>query len=550
MTELRPIVTKAAPDTYDVAILGAGMAGAMLGAVLARNGVKVLLIDAGTHPRFAVGESTTPHTSVLTHIIADRYGVPEITPLASFEGIKKHVSSNCGQKQNFGFVFHREGSSQRPEQTNQLLIPVERRTETHLFRQDIDAYLYAVALKYGAHGRQATRIADIDIDTERGVLLRAESGERFRASYLVDAGGFRSPLAEALDLRESPTRARHHSRCLFTHMIGVKPYDDAPSARLHEHPNPWHHGTLHHVFEGGWFWVIPFDNNPWSHNPLCSVGLTLDPRVHPKPEGVGAQEEFDSFLERFPQIAWQFKDAVAARPWVSSGRLQYSAKRLVGDRYCLTSHAAGFIDALYSRGLTNSLEMVNALGWRLIEAAGDGDWSTARFEYLEPLQQGLFDIHDDLVFSSFVGFKDYELWNAAYRTWAVSLVLGTLLREGAYYEFQRGGDDEIFRGLERLGRPGSPFPVSEGFSTLGPNTREICLSVAEGSLDPGTAARRLFSRLRGEDYIPPSFGLHEPDRHWFSPTRGQMADALEWTRSQAPAHIRAALEGSLVGPTV
>jgi hypothetical protein len=39
------------PTVYDVAILGSGMAGGMLGAVLARNGVKVLLIDAGVHPR-------------------------------------------------------------------------------------------------------------------------------------------------------------------------------------------------------------------------------------------------------------------------------------------------------------------------------------------------------------------------------------------------------------------------------------------------------------------------------------------------------------------
>ena len=45
-------------DRYHVAILGAGIAGSMLAAVLARNGVRVLLVDAATHPRFAVGEST------------------------------------------------------------------------------------------------------------------------------------------------------------------------------------------------------------------------------------------------------------------------------------------------------------------------------------------------------------------------------------------------------------------------------------------------------------------------------------------------------------
>ena len=93
-------------EAYDVAILGAGMAGAMLGAVLARNGVRVLLIDAGSHPRFAVGESTIPYTSATTRIIAERYQVPEIEALAGFRTIQEKVIPTCGRKQNFGFVYH------------------------------------------------------------------------------------------------------------------------------------------------------------------------------------------------------------------------------------------------------------------------------------------------------------------------------------------------------------------------------------------------------------------------------------------------------------
>ncbi|MFC4891410.1 NAD(P)/FAD-dependent oxidoreductase [Streptomyces beijiangensis] len=96
---------------------------------------------------------------------------------------------------------------------------------------------------------------------------------------------------------------------------------------------------------------------------------------------------------------------------------------MVGDRFCLTSHASGFIDPLYSRGLTNSFEVINVLAYRLIEASQDGDWSLERFQYVEDLQQGLFDVHDDLVYTSFVAFRDYDLWNAVFRTWALSTVL-------------------------------------------------------------------------------------------------------------------------------
>lgn len=523
-------------DQYDVAILGSGMAGGMLGAVLARNGVKVLLLDAGTHPRFAVGESTIPYTSGMTRLIAERYGVPELKAMSSFKGVQAEVSRNCGRKQNFGFVYHEEGRAQDPERINQLVVPSLLRTESHLFRQDVDAYLFHVAVKHGAHPRLNTRIADIEIDPDSGAVLRTDRGEEFRASYVVDGSGFRSPLAEKLELRETPTRARTHSRCLFTHMVGVTPFDDVPAARRHDQPNPWHNGTLHHVFEGGWLWVIPFDNHPGSMNPLCSVGLTLDPRVFPKGDAA-PQQEFDDFLARFPEIAEQFKGARAVRPWVSTGRLQYSAKQVVGERFCLTSHAAGFIDALYSRGLTNTLEIINALGWRLIAASRDGDWSYERFAHLESLQQGLFDFHDDLVYSSFVGFGDYELWNAVCRTWMLGTMLGNVMLEDAYYRYIKGGDDKVFLELEDSKQPGSPFPVSDGFNELGIATRELCREVEAGTLDAGEAARRILGRIRDADYIAPSFRLGERDTRCFNMSPMKMAKNAVWCRREAPPQI-------------
>jgi len=524
-------------EPYDVAILGAGMAGGMLGAVLARNGVTVLLIDAGTHPRFAVGESTIPYTSAMTNIIAARYDVPEITPLASHRGIIEQVSPMCGRKQNFGFVYHREGRPQDPEQINQLVIPEWQRTESHLFRQDTDAYLFHAAVRYGAEPRLDTRVAGIDIDPGSGVLLRSARGEELRARYLVDGGGYRSPVAEAFGLRDEPTRARAHSRTLFTHMVGVTPFDDAAAARAHKQPNPWHHGTLHHVFDGGWLWVIPFDNHDGSLNPLCSVGLTVDERVFPKPD-LPPQQEFDAFLRRFPEIAEQFSGARAVRPWVSTGRLQYSASRTVGDRYCLTSHAAGFIDALYSRGLTNTLEVVNALAWRLIAASRDGDWSTERFAYIDRLQQGLFDVHDDLVYSSFVGFRHYPLWNAVIRVWKATSILSTMRVENALRAFRQTRDEQVFHDLERTRTPGLPAPVGKDVAELLAFTRQTCQAVEDGSLPADQAASRLFDWLQRADFIPAPFELGEPDNRYFEATPELLARVGAWGSGQAPERIR------------
>jgi FADH2 O2-dependent halogenase len=528
---------KAADQVHDVAILGAGMAGGMLGAVLARNGVKVLLIDAGTHPRFAVGESTIPYTSSMTRIIAERYGVPEIEPLASFRGVNEEVSPMSGRKSNFGFVYHTEGKPQRPDQINQLVIPEWQRTECHLFRQDTDSYLFNLAVRYGAEARLDTRITGIEIDPDSGVVLRSARGEELRAKYLVDGAGYRSPVADAFNLRDEPPRARHHSRSLFTHMVGVTPFDDASAAQAHKQPSPWHHGTLHHVFDGGWLWVIPFDNHDGALSTLCSVGLTLDERKFPKPDCT-PQEEFDDFLSRFPEIAEQFVQARAVRPWISTGRLQYSASNTVGDRYVLTSHAAGFIDALYSRGITNTLEVVNSLAWRLIAASRDGDWSTERFEYIDRLQQGLYDVHDDLVYSSFVGFRHYELWNAVVRVWKTTSILPTMRIENALRSYLESRDEEVFLELERTETPGLPAPIGADLRELLAFTRTTCQAVEAGTLDPAEAAARLFAHLRASAFVPAPFQLGEPDNRYFEATPELLERLGAWGRTESPEHMR------------
>ncbi len=522
---------------YDVAILGSGMAGGMLGSVLARNGVKVLLIDAGTHPRFAVGESTIPYTSILTRIIAERYQVPEIEPLASFKGIQEKISPMCGRKRNFGFVYHQEGRPHDPEQINQVVLPsVDHRTESHLFRQDIDAYLFHLAVRYGAEPRTGTKITEFETVPGTGVVLRSSDGEEFHAKYLVDGSGYRSPVADKFGLRDDPPRARHHSRALFTHMVGVKPFDDTTAARSHTQPSPWHEGTLHHVFHGGWLWVIPFDNHEDARNQLCSVGLTLDERMFPRPKTT-PQEDFDDFLGRYPEIAEQFRDAKAVRPWVATGRLQYSASNTVGDRYCLTSHAAGFIDALYSRGLTNTLEVVNSLAWRLIEASRADDWSTERFAYIDTLQQGLFSVHDDIVYSSFVGFRHYDLWNAVVRVWESTNFLTYITMDRAYLGYLQSGDDQVFRNLEVREYPGMVDPIGPKIGALITFTRETCVAVDSGEMDPETAAKQIFARIQQSDWLPEPWQRGVPEGKCFAATPETFRMAQEWGRTRAPAYV-------------
>ena len=520
---------------YDVAILGAGIAGSVLAAILARNGVRVLLVDAGTHPRFAVGESTIPHTTLLLRVLSERYRVPEVAHLAGFGNVQRHVSRACGIKRNFGFVYHREGRPQNPHEVNQFVLPRIAGTENHWFRQDVDAYLFHAAVRYGATPRQRTRITDVDIDGS-GVTLASDRGETFRARYVVDASGFRSPLAERFSLREQPTRLRHQSRSLFTHLVGVRPYDDCLRPRsAYRNPVAWHEGTLHHVFDGGWLWVIPFDNHPGATNELCSVGLTLDPRTHPR-NGIDPADEFDGFLARFPEIARQFTDARAVRDWTSTPRMQYSCTHTVGDRFCVTAHAAGFIDALYSRGLTNTFEVINALAHRLIAATVDDDFSRARFEYVERLEQGLLDANDAIVHCSFTGFRDYPLWNATFHLWALFTMTSALPLQHAFNAF-RAGDPTAFQSLEDVPNPGAPLPMGTDGTELLRESVALCAAVTDGTLAPPEAADRLFTLIRDADFAPPALNFANPARPILNTTPTTILNLLHWTHTSAPPTI-------------
>ena len=264
---------------YDVAIIGSGFSGSSLAAILARHGQRVVVFEAKSHPKFAIGESMILETSEVLRATAALFDVPELAYFSS-ENYFKLAGTSHGVKRHFSYLHHTPGQPQDKRHSLQAVIPRQPHGhEMHLFRQDTDAFLTATAVAYGAEVLQETPVKEIELDAAGATVVTAK-GERYRASYVVDAGGFRSILAERFGLRDMEMRT--HSRTIFTHMVNVPCYNDVGGS-VQEYGIPYRlsEGTLHHIFRGGWLWVIPFNNHPQATNPLCSVGLLLDPRIHP-----------------------------------------------------------------------------------------------------------------------------------------------------------------------------------------------------------------------------------------------------------------------------
>ncbi|MEU5115735.1 FAD-dependent monooxygenase [Streptomyces longwoodensis] len=530
---------------YDVAILGSGVAGSILGAILARQGVRTLLLDAGSHPRFAIGESTIPFTLVSLRTLAERYDVPEIAHLASFTDTTRAIGPRFGVKRHFGFLLHHEGAPQNPREVNEFATPPQLLHEAaHLFRQDTDSYLFHVAVKYGCVARQNFRVTDIDFDGS-GVTLSGQDGE-YRARYLVDASGFRSPVAEKFGLREDPCRFKHHSRSVWNHVVGITPtdrlFDTVPENW--RPPVPWYEGTVHHMFERGWGWVIAFDNNKWSKNPLCSVGMTVDPRRYPKPDGLTAEEDFHALAAPFPDIARQFEGIKPVREWTATGRLQYSSSRTAGDRWFLLSHAAGFIDPLFSRGLSNTTEALNLLAWRLLRAVQDDDFSAERFAPVDRLQQGLLDHNDTLVNSSYISWTDYDLWSAVFRIWAWGANAGVYRMQSALTKFRRDGRDSHFTDLEEVPNPGLYWPDHDGFADLYETMVKQCEAVEAGAVTAADAADLLYDRLLAADFVPKNFGYAEREVRFLNPRPKTLLKMVRWAATEADPVVRRMILGN------
>jgi FADH2 O2-dependent halogenase len=467
---------------FDVAILGNGLSGSMLAAVLARHGVSVVLIDAEVHPRFAVGESTIPHTSLLISLIADKYDVPELDYLVYSDRLADHVCTTSGIKRSFGFVFHREGKEY--DSREGLQFGTSAKDENHWFRQDIDAYLFNLAVHYGAVPRQKTKVTSLEID-QQGVRLQTSAGEEIHARYVVDGTGHKSIVADRFGLRETPTRLKHHSRTLFTHMVDVPGFDE-PHNPL---PLSYHKGTLHHCFERGWFWVIPFNNHARSTNPLISIGLTIDPRRYPKPE-VAAEQEFQEFLQKYPSVAEQFATGKAVRPWVSTGRLQYSSRQTTGYRFCLMSHAAGFVDPLFSRGMVNTVEVIYGLIDPLLHALATDNFDEEAFAHIDRLQQRVLDYNDRLVNCAFISWADFDLWNAWLRVFGI----GTFLAE---FRLMNALSDYSGNRVETCLAGDTQNPVFSNFedpdyAAFFARSVELVESVEAGHVSSSEAAKRIF----------------------------------------------------------
>jgi FADH2 O2-dependent halogenase len=364
----------------DIAIIGSGFGGTLLALIARRLGYTVALLERGTHPRFAIGESSTPLADFKLAAIAERFGLDWLRPFAKYGTWKAtYPGVRCGMKRGFSFFRHVAGKRYTPNQANDnaLLVAAsldDAHADTHWFRADFDAYLVGRAIEAGVAFLDQLEVHAVRHDHGWQVQgTRSAGAVEVRADFVIDATGDGQMLGRALGLESVPgTALRTRSRALYSHFTGVARWHDVLCAEHGDsataaHPFPCDAAALHQIIDGGWMWVLRFDHG------VTSAGVSLDPEAHPIRSGESPEAEWQRLLNTYPSLARQFAAAQPVRAFTRTGRLQRRLSRAAGADWALLPHAAGFLDAWLSPGIAQTLFAVERLGRILAE-----DWRTSR----------------------------------------------------------------------------------------------------------------------------------------------------------------------------
>ena len=295
----------------DVAIAGAGPAGALAATILASAGLRVSVFDRARFPRHKLcGDTLNPGA-----LAALRRHV-EVTSLIAHSGaIDGMLLTGPGGVRVRG--EYGAGIAGRA-----------------ITRKVLDQWLIDRAVAAGATVHEGEAVRDVAIDADRvtGVITGSEQTARTHpARMVIAADGRRSAIAIGRGLARQPQRPRRWA-------IGAYFSDVTGTTRLGEM----------HVRRGHYIGVAPLPDG------LTNACLVVPHSAGGAPLGQPA-EALRDYLSRDPELADRFARARAVAPPTVLGPMAVDASAAGAPGLLLAGDAAGFIDPMTGDGLRFAL---------------------------------------------------------------------------------------------------------------------------------------------------------------------------------------------------
>jgi len=288
----------------DVLVVGAGPAGTVAAALLARAGVTVRLVDRARFPRDKFcGDTLNPGVVRMLRRLQLAEEIVQAAP--AIDGMI--VTGPGGVRVRARYRRSRQGRA--------------------LLRRDLDMALLREAVAAGAHVDEGVLVRTPIVEAERvcGVTVRGRDRRRYdlRARVTIAADGRRSRLVASLGLASASRVERWAVGGYFSGVGGL-----TTAGEMHIRP-------------GGYIGVAPITGD---HANVCVV--TDDRRRAADPAALVA-----STLREDPDLRDRFTHARQVSALVSTGPLARDVRLAGVPGLLLAGDAAGFIDPMTGDGL-------------------------------------------------------------------------------------------------------------------------------------------------------------------------------------------------------
>lgn len=315
-TSTEPPIPETDACHCDVLVAGGGPAGSTIATHLARQGLRVQLIERDQHPRFHIGESLLP----MNRPILERLGVLDKVEAM---GVRK-LGADFPNPGNQGFSTFLFSRSLRPTAPYAWQVR----------RDQFDDMLFRHAAECGAQTREGLRVQNVrfaDDGVQAELADRAGAVHIVRARYFVDASGRDTLLGNQFNLKKK--HSKHQSAALFAHFRGAERRPDENQGNISVYR-----------FAHGWVWMIPLPDG------LMSVGAVCWPEYLKQRRGRGAEFLIQT-LQGIPGAWARLQHAEIVGNFHVTGNYSYACDPIGGRRWLLAGDAIAFVDPIFSSGV-------------------------------------------------------------------------------------------------------------------------------------------------------------------------------------------------------
>ncbi|KAF9468234.1 FAD/NAD(P)-binding domain-containing protein [Collybia nuda] len=363
------------PSSTKVLVIGGGPGGSYAGAVLARENIDVVVLEADKFPRYHIGES---------QLASLRHFLRFVDLEEEFEAFGFQRKDGAGFKLNkhkregyTDFVSHDPGNY-----------------SWNVIRSQADEIFLRHASRVGAKVYEETKVTEVEFDGEgadaypKAALWKNKQGEtgRITFDYVIDASG-RAGILSVKYL---------HNRQFNQDLKNVAIWGYWKDAGKYLPGSTRENSPFFEALEdeSGWTWFIPL------HDGTVSVGIVMNQEKSNAKKAVDKVAGKDTSLEEFykrqtkhtPNIVALLEGAsLVKKPEVplvnSASDYSYQASHYAGPRYRLVGDAGAFIDPYFSSGVhlaiagatTAAASICATLKGECTEAQAC-EWHTARTE--------------------------------------------------------------------------------------------------------------------------------------------------------------------------